>query len=192
MSRSDDPECTWTSNNSYPTIPPPSRIHSKEVQQGTVGLISRFGSVVRAVDPGLVNVNPCSESLKTVDIKIQLSSIPSQSVFTKDNVNVKIDSVIYWSVTNPYRAIFAIQDIRQSLIERGAVTLRDVVGSRPLQSLISDREGVALQVEEIVESVAEKWGVAIESILIKDIIFSRELQESLSSAATQVSVQRSL
>lgn len=74
---------------------------------------------------------------------------------------------------------------RSSLIERAQTTLRDVVGSRTLQSVISDRTEVARQVEEIVEGVAEKWGVSIESILIKDIIFSRELQESLSSAATQ-------
>lgn len=59
------------------------------------------------------------------------------------------------------------------------------MGSRTLQSVISDRTEVARQVEEIVEGVAEKWGVSIESILIKDIVFSRELQESLSSAATQ-------
>lgn len=75
--------------------------------------------------------------------------------------------------------------IRSSLVERAQTTLRDVVGSRTLQSVISDRTEVARQVEEIVENVAEKWGVTIESILIKDIIFSRDLQESLSSAATQ-------
>lgn len=70
-------------------------------------------------------------------------------------------------------------------MERAQTTLRDIVGSRTLQSVISDRTEVARQVEEIVEGVAEKWGVSIEGILIKDIIFSRELQESLSSAATQ-------
>lgn len=70
-------------------------------------------------------------------------------------------------------------------------TLRDVVGSRNLQSVVQDREGVALQVEEIVEAVAEKWGVAVESILIKDIAISRELQESLSSAATQQRIGQS-
>ena len=74
---------------------------------------------------------------------------------------------------------------RASLVERAQTTLRDIVGSRTLQSVISDRTEVARQVEEIVEGVAEKWGVSIEGILIKDIIFSRELQESLSSAATQ-------
>lgn len=64
-------------------------------------------------------------------------------------------------------------------------TLRQVVGGRVLQSVISDREGLAQEVAEIIEATAEKWGVAIESILLKDINFSVELQQSLSSAATQ-------
>ncbi|CAO1639156.1 unnamed protein product [Sympodiomycopsis kandeliae] len=160
----------------------------KEVQQGSVGLVSRFGKFYKAVDPGLVKTNVFSETIKRVDVKIQLSNIPSQKVITKDNVNVQIDSVIYWHVSNPYRAVFGIGDVSNALIERAQTTLRDVVGSRNLQNIIGDREGVALQVEEIVESVAERWGVTVESILIKDIIFSKELQESLSSAATQTRI----
>lgn len=92
---------------------------------------------------------------------------------------------VYWHISNPYRAAYGISDVRSALIERAQTTLRHVVGSRTLQSVISDREQVAAEIEEIVESVADKWGVQVESILIKDIEFSKELQESLSSAATQ-------
>lgn len=167
----------------FPCCPCPNPF--KQVRQGSVGLVSRFGQFYKSVDPGLVQINPCSESLRIVDVKIQLTTVPQQRVTTKDNVSLEIDSVLYWHVSNPYRAAFGINDVRTSLIERAQTTLRDVVGSRTLQSVISDRTEVARQVEEIVEGVAEKWGVQIESILIKDIIFSRELQESLSSAATQ-------
>ena len=167
----------------FPCCPCPNPF--KEVRQGSVGLVSRFGQFYKSVDPGLVQINPCSESLRIVDVKIQLTTVPQQRVTTKDNVSLEIDSVLYWHVSNPYRAAFGINDVRTSLIERAQTTLRDVVGSRTLQSVISDRTEVARQVEEIVEGVAEKWGVSIESILIKDIVFSRELQESLSSAATQ-------
>ena len=58
-----------------------------------MGLVSRFGQFYRAVDPGLVNVNVCSESLRIVDVKIQISPIGRQTVITRDNVNVEIDSV---------------------------------------------------------------------------------------------------
>jgi regulator of protease activity HflC (stomatin/prohibitin superfamily) len=157
----------------------------KEVRQGSVGLVTRFGKFYKSVDPGLVKVNPFSESLKSVDVKIQVAPIPRQTALTKDNVNLDIDSVVYWHVTNPYKAAFGISDVRQALVERAQTTLRSVVGSRTLQSVVVERETIALEIEEILEAVSDKWGIQVESILIKDIIFSRELQESLSSAAQQ-------
>merc|ERR1719454_172100 len=102
---------------------------------------------------------------------------------TRDNVNVSIDSVIYYHVTNPYRAAFGVVDIRTALVERAQSTLRQIMGARALQSVITEREEIAREVEEILEHVAASWGVQVESILIKDIVFSQELQQSLSSAA---------
>lgn len=157
----------------------------KEIEQGSVGLISRFGQFYRSEDPGLVRINPCSESLRRVDVRIRSQAIPNQSVITRDSVSVGVESVVFWHISNPYRAAFGITDVKEALIERAQTTLRNVVGGRTLQSLVSDREQVALEVQEIVGDIAEKWGVQVESILIKDILFSKELQESLSSAAKQ-------
>jgi len=157
----------------------------REVQQGSVGLVSRFGQFYKSVDPGLVQVNVCTESLKVVDVKIQISPIGRQSVITRDNVNVEIDSVIYFQICNPYRSAFGITDLRQALIERAQTTLRHVVGARAVQSVVTEREAIAFEIAEIVGDVADKWGVAIEGILIKDIIFSAEVSASLSSAAQQ-------
>lgn len=166
-----------------PCCPCPNPFRS--VQQGSVGLISRFGHFYKAVDPGLANVNVCTESLRVVDVKIQISPIGRQTVITRDNVNVEIDSVIYFQIVNPYRAAFGITDLRQALIERAQTTLRHVVGARAVQSVVTEREAIAFEIAEIVGDVADKWGVAIEGILIKDIIFSAEVAQSLSSAAQQ-------
>ena len=95
------------------------------------------------------------------------------------------DSVIYFQICNPYRAAFGITDLRQALIERAQTTLRHVVGARAVQSVVTEREAIAFEIAEIVGDVADKWGVAIEGILIKDIIFSPEVSASLSSAAQQ-------
>ena len=75
--------------------------------------------------------------------------------------------------------------MRQALIERAQTTLRHVVGARAVQSVVTEREAIAFEIAEIVGDVADKWGVAIEGILIKDIIFSPEVSASLSSAAQQ-------
>jgi regulator of protease activity HflC (stomatin/prohibitin superfamily) len=157
----------------------------RNVQQGSVGLVSRFGQFYKSVDPGLVQVNVCTESLRVVDVKIQISPIGRQMVITRDNVNVEIDSVIYFQIVNPYRSAFGITDLRQALIERAQTTLRHVVGARAVQSVVTEREAIAFEIAEIVGDVADKWGVAIEGILIKDIIFSAEVSASLSSAAQQ-------
>lgn len=75
--------------------------------------------------------------------------------------------------------------MRQALVERAQTTLRHVVGARAVQSVVTEREAIAYEIAEIVGDVADKWGVAIEGILIKDIIFSAEIAASLSSAAQQ-------
>lgn len=112
-------------------------------------------------DPGLIKVNPLSETLANIDVKIQVVELPLQSILTKDNLQAQIESVIVWQVTNPYRAAFGVSDVRRALIERAQTTLRDVVGSRNLQSVLTEREAVAAEIEEIVEHVSEKWGVRV-------------------------------
>ncbi|CAG8245747.1 unnamed protein product [Penicillium nalgiovense] len=155
----------------------------KPVDQGEVGLISRFGRFERSVDPGLVKINPLSEHITTVDVKIQIVEVPRQVCMTKDNVTLNLTSVIYYQVVSPHKTAFGISNVRQALIERTQTTLRHVIGARVLQDVIERREEIAQSTSEIIEEVASGWGVKVESMLIKDIIFSNDLQDSLSMAA---------
>lgn len=155
----------------------------RPVQQGEVGLVTRFGRFERAVDPGLVKINPLSETLTTIDVKVQFVEVPRQVCMTKDNVTLHLTSVIYYHITSPHKAAFGINNVRQALVERTQTTLRHVVGARVLQDVIERREEIAQSIGEIIEDVASGWGCQVESMLIKDIIFSNELQESLSMAA---------
>lgn len=63
-------------------------------------------------------MNPLTEAVHRVDVKMQIVEIPRQVIMTKDNVNVKIDSVLYWHIENPYRAQFKVSDVRRALVER--------------------------------------------------------------------------
>jgi len=155
----------------------------KPVHQGNVGLITKFGRFARAVDPGLVKVNPLSEQLIQVDVKIQIVEVPKQICMTKDNVTLNLTSVIYYRIISPHKAAFGISNIRQALVERTQTTLRHVIGARVLQDVIERREEIAQSIREIIEETATGWGVEVESMLVKDIIFSQDLQESLSMAA---------
>lgn len=124
------------------------------------------------LEPGITSTLRC-ECFSTI-ISVQSSQMFDYS-----------DSVIYFQITNPYRAAFGISDLRQALVERAQTTLRHVVGARAVQSVVTEREAIAYEIAEIVGDVADKWGVSIEGILIKDIIFSPEVSASLSSAAQQ-------
>ena len=116
---------------------------------------------------------------------LKCAYIPVHSLRPQLNYLSCSDSVIYFQITNPYRAAFGISDLRQALVERSQTTLRHVVGARAVQSVVTEREAIAFEIAEIVGDVADKWGVSIEGILIKDIIFSPEVAASLSSAAQQ-------
>jgi len=157
----------------------------KNVDQGFVGLVSRWGKYYKTVDPGLVDINPLSEGLKRVDIKIQVDSIANVTIMTKDNVNLIIDCVVYWHIVDVYQATFGVANVRQALIERTQTTLRATLGGRVLQDCIENRETIGHMVEEVIAEPARLWGVKVESILIKDLQFSHDLQQSLSMAATQ-------
>ncbi|KAI8394295.1 uncharacterized protein BYT42DRAFT_554124 [Radiomyces spectabilis] len=155
----------------------------KRVKQGKVGLVSRFGKFYKCVDPGLVKVNPVTESITKVDITIQITEIPKQDIITKDNVSIAIESVLYWHVIDPYETVYGVANVHHALIERASTTLRDVCGGHSLQDLIENREAISNEIQEVIDAPAKAWGVKIESILVKDVHFSRQLQESLSSAA---------
>jgi len=89
----------------------------KHVNQGNVGLVTKFGKFYKAVDPGLVKVNPLSERLIQVDVKIQIVEVPKQVCMTKDNVTLHLTSVIYYHIVAPHKAAFGITNVRQALIE---------------------------------------------------------------------------
>ncbi|KAF9949757.1 hypothetical protein BGZ70_001641 [Mortierella alpina] len=153
------------------------------IEQGNIGLVTRFGRFYKTVDPGLIKLNPYTENVLKVDMRVQISHIPNQVIMTKDNVNVHIDSIIYWHIIDPVQALYGVSDVRLALVERTKTTLRHVLGAKLLQEIIENREQLAHEIQSIIDSPAKAWGVTVESILIKDIQFSKSLQESLSSAA---------
>jgi len=102
---------------------------------------------------------------------------------TKDNVSLSLTSVIYYHIISPHKAAFAISNVRNALVERTQTTLRHVIGARVLQDVIERREEIAQSISEIIEDTATGWGVKVESMLVKDMVFSQELQDSLSMAA---------
>ncbi|KAJ3275345.1 hypothetical protein HDV01_000637 [Terramyces sp. JEL0728] len=157
----------------------------QSVPQGSVGLIKKFGKFIRSVDPGLYQLNPFCEKMQLIDVRQRVQDCPRQTILTKDNVSVDIDSVLYWDILDPYIAAYLVIDVQKALIDRTLTTLRMVLGNRTLQDTIEHRDTIAQEIRDVIDNVAESWGVKVESILIKDVILGPELLASMSAAASQ-------
>jgi len=155
----------------------------QKIQQGQVGLVKSFGRFTHIAQPGLVHLNPMTESMLTVDTRIQVQVLPQQVIFTRDNVSVRVDSVLYWRVFDAPTATFSVDNVTRALTERAQTTMREVCSVRELQEMLTHRDMMADEIKRIIEGTARSWGIEIESILIKDIIMGPELQENLSAAA---------
>ncbi|KAJ3306188.1 hypothetical protein HDV03_000422 [Kappamyces sp. JEL0829] len=127
----------------------------------------------------------------TIDVRMQVQDVPRQVVLTKDNVSVEIDSVLYWDILDPYIATFLVNNVQKALIDRTQTTLRMVMGNRTLQDTIEHRDAVAQEIRDVIDQVAETWGVRVESILIKDVILGKDILANMSAAATQKRVGES-
>jgi len=155
------------------------------INQGMAGVITKFGKAYKVVDPGLYFVNGMTEEKHEVNIKIRITPVPVQIVMTKDNVSVAIDSVLYWHIVDPFISKFHVANVDLVLIERTMTTLRDTIGAHDLQNIIENREALAAEIRKIIEQASKSWGVVVEAILLKDLKFSNELQETLAAAAKQ-------
>ena len=80
-------------------------------------------------------------------MRIQIEDIPPQSIMTKDNVSVIIDSVLYWHAVDPYVATFTVSNMKKALVERTMTTLRLITGARTVQECVEHRESMAQEVE---------------------------------------------
>jgi regulator of protease activity HflC (stomatin/prohibitin superfamily) len=156
----------------------------KSVPESQYGIVKEFGKFTKVLRPGLHYINPIVESLTLVDSREKVIDLKQQSIMTKDNVNVKIDAVVYYKVEDAYRALFAVQNVEMAVAEIAKTALRDVFGHTMLQEALETKEKMARHIRELIEKPTYNWGVTITRVLIQEILFSKDLQQNLSAAAT--------
>jgi len=156
----------------------------KSVPESNYGVVKEFGKYLKTLKPGLHYINPIVETLELVDAREKLIDLNKQSIMTKDNVNVTIDAVVYYKIEDAYRALFSVQNVEFAVAEIAKTTLRDVFGHTLLQEALETKEKMAKYIRETIEKPTYNWGVTITRVLIQEIVFSKELQQNLSAAAT--------
>jgi regulator of protease activity HflC (stomatin/prohibitin superfamily) len=156
----------------------------RSVSQYEYGVVKEFGKFTKVLPPGLHYLNPVVETLTLVDSREKVIELKKQSIMTKDNVNVTIDAVVYYKIEDAYRALFAIENVELAVAEIAKTALRDVFGHTLLQESLETKEKMAKHIRELIEKPTYGWGVTITRVLIQEILFSKDLQQNLSAAAT--------
>jgi regulator of protease activity HflC (stomatin/prohibitin superfamily) len=147
-------------------------------------VVLRLGRLHAIRGPGLFVIIPFVDTIASwLDQRIQTTEINAEQALTKDTVPVNIDAVVFWQVHDPERAALEIADYRQAITRVSQTSLREMVGSSLLSTLLSDRkQGDALLCQEIGRKTAE-WGVAVSSVEIRDIGVPPSLQDAMSRQA---------
>ena len=141
----------------------------KVIMEYERAVLFTLGKYSRTLNPGLNIIIPILQGVRKVDIRIKTVDIPKQEVMTKDNVPVSVNAVVYMKVINPEKAVLKIQDYVYAVAQYGQTALRDVIGNKELDYVLTEREQIANEIKELVDKETDEWGVDITSIKIQDI-----------------------
>ena len=147
------------------------------------GVVFTLGKYRSTRDPGLTWIAPIFESMRKVDMRIKTADIPRQEVITRDNIPILAATVVYYKVVKPEDAIIKIEDYGYAVRQYTQAALRDVVGTSELDFVLSEREQVAGNIREIVDTETSDWGVDIESIKIQELELPAEMKRAMAKQA---------
>ncbi len=134
------------------------------------GVIFRLGRVLhKPKGPGLIFVFSPVDRMMRVSLRLIVMDIPPQDVITKDNVSVKVNAVLYFRVMEPLKAVLEVQDFLYATSQLSQTTLRSVLGQVELDELLSEREKLNAQLQEIIDMHTDPWGIKVELVEIKHI-----------------------
>ena len=157
---------------------------ARVVKQYERGLVFRFGRVRDGTrGPGLTVVVPGVDRLRRVNMQIVTMPVPAQEGITRDNVTVKVDAVVYFRVTDPFRAVVNVQNYKFAVLQVAQTSLRSVIGKSELDDLLSNRERLNQGLELMIDSPAVGWGVHIDRVEIKDVALPESMKRSMSRQA---------
>jgi len=143
----------------------------------------RLGKYVKTLSPGLKWIIPVIEWLEKVDIRIVAVDIPSQEVITKDNVPMKVNGVVFYRVTSPERAVLEVEDFNFAISQLAQSALRDMTGKAELDTVLAKRDEIGNQIQKIVDTETDPWGIKITDVKIKDIELPENMKRAMAHQA---------
>lgn len=147
------------------------------------GVLFRLGRMVGVRGPGLFFIIPGVDRLVRVSLRTVAFEVPPQDVITHDNVTVKVSAVIYFRVIEPEKAIVEVEDYLYATSQLSQTTLRSVLGQVDLDELLSNREKINQQLQEILDRHTGPWGVKVANVEVKNIDIPQEMQRAIAKQA---------
>ena len=152
----------------------------KVVRQSEVYIIERLGKFHKVADAGLTIIIPFFDHVRSVvSLKQQTMDVPPQGVITKDNVTITIDTVVFYQITDPAKAVYEIQSLKKGIEYLAITTIRDIVGKMDLDATFSSRDGINSQLRVILDDATDRWGCKIDRVEIKDITPPADIRDAM-------------
>ena len=156
----------------------------REYERGVVFTLGRYTGTK---GPGLFLLVPFAQQMVRVDLRVVVDEVPPQDVISRDNVSVKVNAVIYFRVVDPERAIIQVSNYLAATSQLAQTTLRWVLGKHDLDSMLSERDRLNADIQEVLDKQTEAWGIKVSTVEIKRI----DLDESMVRAiARQAEAER--
>jgi len=152
----------------------------KVVKQSEVYIIERLGKFHKAADAGLTIIIPFIDRVSSVVLlKEQTMDIPPQGVITKDNVTINIDTVVFYQIVDPVKAVYEIQNLKKGIEYLGITTIRDIVGKMDLDETFGSRDAINYQLCSLLDDATSKWGCKVNRVEIQDINPPADIRDAM-------------
>jgi regulator of protease activity HflC (stomatin/prohibitin superfamily) len=151
------------------------------VPQARAGIVERLGRFNSALEPGLHFIFPFIDRLRRplVDLREQVVTFPPQPVITRDNVTISIDTVFYFTITDPFRATYEVANLLLAVEQLTVTTLRNVIGSLSLEEALTSRDKINSDLRIVLDEATERWGIRVNRIELKSIDPPGSIQEAM-------------
>ncbi len=147
------------------------------------GVIFRLGRVIKEKGPGLIILIPIVDKMVKVSLRLVAMDVDPQDVITRDNVSVKVNAVIYFRVIDSIKAIVEVENYTYAMSQLAQTTLRSVCGQAELDELLAEREKINSELQEILDTHTDPWGIKVATVELKHIDLPQEMQRAMARQA---------
>ena len=154
-------------------------------------VVFRLGRAIGAKGPGLIILIPVIDRMERISLRTIAMDVPNQDVSTKDNVSVEVNAVIYFRVVEPVKAVIDVEDYMFATSQLAQTTLRSVCGSVELDDILSHREQINSQIQNILDQHTDPWGIKVSTVEVKHIDLPQEMQRAMARQAEAERERRS-